>query len=1050
MPDPGPPATSDRERRLEEIIAAFLVAEDQGQPLALEEILFQHPDLADELHSFFKEHCRIGSLVAPLRAVACGGSAAAETTHLDAESAQVASRRPEDLRYDTTEISNATDEPSTKWEDDPNAPIPGGPNTTVDSDPIEVGMPVRYFGDYVLLNVLGKGGMGVVYKARQISLNRPVALKMLQAGILATEGDLRRFQNEAEAVAMLDHPHIVPILEVGQYHEQRYFSMKLIGGPSLDRMIGQFTTDPKTAARLVRTVAEAVHHAHQRGILHRDLKPGNVILDDRSEPHVTDFGLAKRVQADSELTQSGAILGTPAYMAPEQTLGQRGMVTTATDVYGLGAILYALLTGRAPFGGESPVETLEQVRERKPESPSKLNPRVPRDLETITLKCLEKEPARRYVSAQALADDLRRYLSGESIHARPVWLATKAWMWCKRKPALSALASALILALLIVLAIEGARRHEAEVRKAAESNLRIAESAVEDILKTVSESTFLQEQNTVEIRGFGKKLLKNALMYYERFVTERSHDSALREQLAKAYFRVGEITQLIESQQRAIEPFRKAQTIWESLVQASPDNEELSVRLAQCDLAIGKQQRLLGDLRAAMTSFALARAILEKLANRRPENQIYQASLAECYSWIGITQGQLEFGDSGLEILEKARKIQQKLIGRSPTDTAYKKRMAEIINALGSVYEKRLDYAHASRTFEEVQQICESLVSEIGEGPKPVRLLDLMALAQYNNAVIHDINKQPEMALELFEKSLADRAALVAAHPSVTRFQENLAKSYCEVALRQHNAGHDDKAFAMLSKSIAILEKLVASEPGQARYHGELGRSCNYLGFLHDELQQHEQAIPAFGRAVAELRAAMARSPDVNAYKVFLSYFLENLGEQYVDMGRVVDGLPHYVEARNLRRQLRASHPENVDYLQGLGDALLKLGALYRKMGERTAAHETLVEARQVMESLAGSATDDAARQVALAVALTREAESLADLQQTDAALESLDKAVAIWSKLRARSAIPKSMRSGLSESLWERARILRALGKIAEADKLDREREAIWEGQSP
>ena len=216
----------------------------------------------------------------------------------------------------------------------------------------------------------------MVYKARQISLNRPVALKMLQAGILATEEDLRRFQNEAESVAMLDHPHIVPILEVGQYDEQRYFSMKLIGGPSLDRKIGQFTTDPKAAARLVRTVAEAVHHAHQRGILHRDLKPGNVILDDRGEPHVTDFGLAKQVQTDSELTQSGAILGTPAYMAPEQASGKRGMVTIATDVYGLGAIFYALLTGRAPFGGESPAETLEQVRERKPESPSKLNPRV--------------------------------------------------------------------------------------------------------------------------------------------------------------------------------------------------------------------------------------------------------------------------------------------------------------------------------------------------------------------------------------------------------------------------------------------------------------------------------------------------------------------------------------------------------------------------------------------------------------------------------------------------------------------------------------------------
>ncbi len=733
--------------------------------------------------------------------------------------------------------------------------------------------------------------MGVVYKARQISLNRPVALKMLQAGILATEDDLRRFQNEAESVAMLDHPHIVPILEVGQFDEKRYFSMKLIGGPSLDRRIGQFTADPKAAARLVRTVAEAVHHAHQRGILHRDLKPGNVILDERGEPHVTDFGLAKRVQADSELTQSGAILGTPAYMAPEQASGKRGMVTTATDIYGLGAILYALLTGRAPFGGESPVETLEQVRERKPESPSRLNPRVPRDLETITLKCLEKEPTRRYASAQALADDLRRYVSGESILARPVWLATRGWMWCKRKPALAGLAASLILALLIVLAIEGARRRETELRKEAESNFKMARSAVDDYLTSVSENTLLKEQDSVDIRGLRKELLNNALKYYERFVNERSNDPALREQLANAYVRVGEITQEIDSHQRAIEAFRKAQSIWESLVKANPDNEELSLQLAHCRLAVGRQQKLLGDLHAAMTSFIAARSILEKLTSLKPQEESYQASLADCYSEIGITQVHLESGDSALAILEKAKKIQQMLIGRSPTDQTYKKRMAEIINALGFVYYKTLDYTDASRCFEEVQQICQSLLSEIGDGPKPVRLLDLMAIAQYNMALIHVENKQFDKALELFEKSLEYRAALVAAHQSVTGFQESLGMGYCEFALLQHNAGHDEKAFATLSKSIAILDKLVESEPGQAAYHAELGRSWSARGYLRDELRENDQAIPAFEKAIKELRTAIARSPDDNAYKASLSLSLENLGEQYVDLGDVDAGL---------------------------------------------------------------------------------------------------------------------------------------------------------------
>jgi len=1056
MPEPSLPETSDRERRLEEIIAVFLIAEDQGQPLALEAILVQHPDLVDELRAFFKEHRRIGSLAAPLRAVAVAGSAAAETTYVGSDSAQAASRQPMDLRYQSTEILTATNEPSTKWEADPNVTAPGSPDAAVDSDPIEAGARVRYFGDYFLQSALGKGGMGVVYKARQISLNRPVALKMLQAGILATEDDLRRFQNEAEAVAMLDHPHIVPILEVGQYDEHRYFSMKLIGGPSLNRKIRDFIADSKAAARLVRTVAEAVHHAHQRGILHRDLKPGNVILDDRGEPHVTDFGLAKRVQADSELTQTGAILGTPAYMAPEQASGKRGMVTTATDVYGLGAILYALLTGQAPFGGESPVETLEQVRERKPESPSKLNPRVPRDLETITLKCLEKEPSRRYASAEALADDLRRYLDGESILARPVWLATRAWMWCKRKPALASMAVANLLGLLVIVAatmaavvVEQLRRQESETRKEAESNFKMAQTAVEDYLTSISENTLLKEQDSVDIRGLRKELLKNALKYYERFVAQRNNDSALLEHLANAYFRVGEITQEIESHERAIEAFRKAQTIWESLVEVNPNSDELSERLARCHLAIGKQQNALGDRHAAMASYTAARAILEKLTGRKPDQESYLTSLADCYSEIGITQGHLESGDSGLAILEKAKKIQQKLIGRSPTEKVNKARLAEIINALGLVRFMRNDYNAAFGLFAEVQQICQFLLSEIREGPKPVRFLNLMALAQYNMAQIQGLNGQFDKALESFEKSLEYRAALVAAHPSVTSFQENLGMTYCEVAMQQHRAGRDEKAFATLSKSLSILERLVASEPRLARYHAELGRSWNALGYLHDELRQNQQAIPAFDKAIAELRVAIARSPDDNTYKALLSSYLENLGEQYADLGRVNAGLPYYLEARDLRRQLYTRNPEKLEYAKNLGEALLALGILYRHTGDWPDAQETLVEARQIMESLADPAPDDRALQASLAIALTQEAESLADLKQSDAALELFDKAVTIWSKLAPNSAPPGHVREGFSESLWNRARILRRLGRSVDADTLDVEREALWKGRA-
>ncbi|MGO9465271.1 MAG: protein kinase domain-containing protein [Isosphaeraceae bacterium] len=315
---------------------------------------------------------------------------------------------------------------------------------------VELGTNLHYFGDYELIRELGRGGMGVVYKARQLSLNRPVALKLLKSDILASDDERRRFQNEAEAVALLDHPHIVPIFEVGEHDRRQYFSMKLVGGPSLEKKLAAYAGDPKAIARLVKTAAEAVHHAHQCGILHRDLKPSNILLDERGEPYVTDFGLAKRIEGDSEMTVSGAILGTPSYMAPEQASGRRGAVTTATDVHGLGAILYSLLTGRAPFQGKSVAEVLEAVRELAPNAPSKFSASIPRDLEIICLKCLEKDPPRRYASAQAVADDLHRYVAGEPITARPASSFERLWLWCKRNPKLAAAVGSTAAALVLV------------------------------------------------------------------------------------------------------------------------------------------------------------------------------------------------------------------------------------------------------------------------------------------------------------------------------------------------------------------------------------------------------------------------------------------------------------------------------------------------------------------------------------------------------------------------------------------------------------------------
>ncbi|MCG8587613.1 MAG: serine/threonine protein kinase [Pirellulales bacterium] len=276
----------------------------------------------------------------------------------------------------------------------------------------------RAFGDYNLVEELGRGGMGVVYRGRQSSLDRTVAIKMISRGRLASSEDLARFRAEAEATAKLDHPAIVPVYEVGEHAGQPYFSMKYIAGETLSDRLADGPLPPREAARLLSRVARAIEFAHARGILHRDLKPANILIDADGQPHITDFGLAKRIDADVDLTTSGAILGTPMYMAPEQAAGTRGELSPATDVYSLGSILYQMLTGRPPFQAATPVDTILLLLEQDPPPPHVLNPKVDRDLEMIALRCLQKPAELRYASAAALADDLDRFVRDEPVSAR--------------------------------------------------------------------------------------------------------------------------------------------------------------------------------------------------------------------------------------------------------------------------------------------------------------------------------------------------------------------------------------------------------------------------------------------------------------------------------------------------------------------------------------------------------------------------------------------------------------------------------------------------------
>jgi WD40 repeat protein/HEAT repeat protein len=422
--------------RLSQVIAEYLEQVDAGHAPDPEEFVSRYPDISEQLREFFADQEKLNRLAAPLR--------------------------PDD--------PDETQPPP-----DPNsATVTHGPSGETGAAPVSVGK-IRYFGDYELISEIARGGMGVVFKAKQVSLNRTVAVKMILKGEFAGPQDVARFRAEAEAAGNLDHPNILTLHEVGEHEGQQYFSMKLVEGGSLaSKLEEKPLPSARSLVELLSPIARAVHFAHQRGILHRDIKPANVLIDRDGTPYITDFGLAKRVEGDSTITQSGAIIGTPSYMAPEQARGERHL-STGVDVYALGAILYEIVTGQPPFKGATVVDTLIKVREKEPEHPQKVNANADRDLSVIALKCLEKDPVRRYESAAAFADDLDRWCRGEPITARPVSTLERGRKWVRRNPGIAALLALLVFALVAGAAVSSFFAIQSSARAAlAESNEGLA------------------------------------------------------------------------------------------------------------------------------------------------------------------------------------------------------------------------------------------------------------------------------------------------------------------------------------------------------------------------------------------------------------------------------------------------------------------------------------------------------------------------------------------------------------------------------------------------
>ncbi len=612
------------------------------------------------------------------------------------------------------------------------------------------------------------GGLGAVFVALDTELDREVALKQIHDDHADDPTSRYRFLIEAQITGGLEHPGIVPVYGLGSYDDGRpYYAMRFIRGDSLKEAIQEFhgrynaakRPDGHTGTRdlalrkLLRRfmdVCNAIDYAHSRGVIHRDIKPANIILGKHGETLVVDWGVAKPLgralpgtesgervlmpssAGGSSETLAGTHLGTPAFMSPEQAEGQLDRQGPWSDVYSLGATLYCVLTGRPPFAEDNVGAVLRAVRKGEFLQPRKLDPSIDKALESICLQAMAKKPEHRYGSSRALADDLEHWLADEPVTAHREQRLERLGRWLRRHrtwayAGVAALAGICLVATIAAVFIEGSRRSEAEARREAEQNFGLAQQAVDRYLTNVSENTLLKEQDSVDVRNLRQDLLKSALEYYQQFVNQRKEDPRLGRELADAYFRVGQIARVISSPQQAIESLRSAETIWERLAAKDPENDELQHRLTVCQMKIGELLQITGDRKGALNMLTRAHAILEPLARRNAQAPLFQANLADCLTTLGLVRADLESPDEALAILQKARVIRERLVKRSPNDIAYQTSLAEVINNLGYVYYKRLDYPAALHAFQEMQEICQSLLTQIPYGPKPVRVLDWLA-----------------------------------------------------------------------------------------------------------------------------------------------------------------------------------------------------------------------------------------------------------------------------------------------------------------------------------
>ncbi len=737
---------------------------------------------------------------------------------------------------------------------------------------------------YEILAELGRGGAGVVYKARQTALDRIVALKVLASGLSAGPIELRRFQSEAEAVARLRHPHIVPIHEVGQADGRPYFVLEYLPGGSLAARLEKQPAQPGQAADMVRTLARAIHYAHQNGIIHRDLKPGNILLDADGTPKVADFGLARRLDLEEaalrdRLTPSGVIMGTPSYMAPEQADGRTRHLGPAADIYALGGILYEMLTGKPPFLGVSLTETLLQVLEAEPIAPRRLSPHVPRDLETICLRCLQKHPASRYSSAEALADDLGRFLGGQPILARPVGRGERFLKWTRRRPAQAALLVVVVLSL--ILGTMGVVWHQIQLGYKNES-LRQALADEErqrrrnlELLRLTLEveeayGNYLDEklQPLPHLTDLRRQLLERRLAFYKPILEREPDDPQMRQTQGLAQLAVGVIQQRLERFDRAEQSYRAA------LKQLDLPKEEASANSRRAHALTCVQFGTLLNVsrrdEEAGRFLQEGEQLLEKLVDEFPDSE-NQHALALAYHNRAVFLSRMGQTEAAKRGYERAIRIRRQSIEDDAGDERHPRELAGSYINLAALEMKHQRSPQAREELLHAEALLRAL-------PRDVENRYLLA-GVYLNLGIVEKTLDPERAGEHWMQSLALWTALVEEFPEVAAYRRGEASTDFQLGLHRKDTGAMRAALPLLRRSLALSQQLLQQTPESPTYGNDVLQSLDQLAEVELALKNEEEAETLWRQQLTLLDGSLQRESNQPVLRQKLSLTLATLGE---------------------------------------------------------------------------------------------------------------------------------------------------------------------------